>query len=116
MVNGVVHPIVDSGGKLVLLGLETGSEDVVAIPERRHGIVEGTADIVLGVVDDASFVFIPQHRHGDPPEGAGTVLAVGFAEKLEAVPRILRAARSVAKGPAALVADGIEDSKADCLL
>src|SRR5688572_11155512 len=85
----------------------------VTLAERRENSVEHAAKIIIGIIDDPARVGVPQHRHGYSSVVVWFRGAIRFAQILEAIDWITGVSRSVAKRPAALVAEGIDDGDAD---
>ena len=93
-----------------------GKEVHLAVAQRDESSVEHAADVVLGIVDDPVRMLVPKDGHGDAPIKAGTGRRVGLTQISEAVDRVLRVTGAVAKGPAPVVANRVDDGHADGLL
>ena len=101
-----------------MLGLDLFRKkiDVFISRDRVEGVVEHAADVVLAIVDDFFRFFIPQHRHGDAAIEVRIGRGVGFTEKFETVDRIDAVTGSITKGPAALVANWIDNGHVNGVL
>ena len=114
-VNAIVHVVVDEGGKLGLFRRDIVREKVdVVLCERAERAVEHPADVVFGVVDDATRFRVPKPGTVTRPSQAIGCL-VSFLQKREAIHRIAAVARPVAKRPAPFIADWIDHGHADDL-
>jgi len=113
-VNAVVHAVVDEPGEFGLFVRDGDGEEIDRfVSERAEGVVEHAADIVLGVVHDATSGGVPKHGDGDAAIEVRIGGGIGFAEKVEAIIGIVAESGAIAESPAALVAHGIDDGDAD---
>ena len=116
---GAVDAVVDAVVDLVvervdLAAVRFGVEvEIVVARERVELGFEHAHDVVVVVADDAFRFFVPQRRHrhaaADSPDRSPRMLRRG----IEAVDRIGPHTGAVVEGPAALVANRIDDRHAD---
>ncbi len=109
-----------------MLGFDLFREiiDVLVFGKVIKDVVKHAADVVLRIVDDLFRLFVPKHRDGNAFVVIGIGRFIGFAQEMEAVDGIGRFKRRarwdfaarVAKRPAILVTDRVDNGHADRFL
>src|SRR5690606_17317071 len=101
-IDAVVHALVNELGEARLLRLERAREKIHTRRATGECLLEHAADVVLGVVDDAAGLFVPEHGNGDASVESRVRRRVRFAQEGEAIDGIVAVTGAIAKGPALL--------------